>query len=266
MIGVVARAEAASEAVHSGIENDPFPMRFGVRNYAPIDPPIAIDIDLCRELDFFRDRDMTTRTVPSLVQVTRAVSEHDFRLLTERADSETENEPAPPSPPSAPPQGSRKALGRRMSPATVFKYLERALQEGLGRREFGPADMKQVDEFFGEPLSCVYCGSSEWALWDHLVPAIAGGETVLGNLVPACQPCNDSKGSRAFDTWLATRPVSDREVRVELLREYQRQFGYIAGRAESRLSPGRLAEFEDLVRRAKALQSDIEKFLRSRTA
>src|SRR5438128_636464 len=98
---------------------------------------------------------------------------------------------------------AEKSLGRRMYPATAFKYLERALQEGLGRRQFGSADKRQAKEFFGEPLSCVYCGSNNWERWDHLVPAISGGESVLGNMVPACQPCDDSKGRRPFDSWMA---------------------------------------------------------------
>jgi hypothetical protein len=155
-----------------------------------------------------------------------------------------------------------------MYPATAFKYLERALQEGLGRREFGSADMRQVKEFFGD--SCVYCGSADWDRWDHLVPAISGGESVLGNMVTACQPCDDSKGSRPFDIWMAARAIArpelsamDSPARIERLREYQRQFGYVATKAESRLPPERLAKFEDLIRRAKELQRDVEAFIRS---
>jgi len=51
-------------------------------------------------------------------------------------------------------------------------------------------------------------------------------------------------------------------VRIERLREYQRQFGYVATKAESRLSPERLAQFDALIRRAKELQRDIEAFIR----
>lgn len=157
-----------------------------------------------------------------------------------------------------------------MYPATAFKYLERALQEGLGRREFGSADMRQVKEFFGAPISCVYCGSDDWDRWDHLVPAISGGESVLGNMVTACQPCDDSKGSRPFDSWMAARAIArpdaswaaDTPARIVRLREYQRQFGYVATKAESRLSPERLVQFKDLIRRAKELQRDIEAFIR----
>jgi hypothetical protein len=155
-----------------------------------------------------------------------------------------------------------------MYPATAFKYLERALQEGLGRRAFGSEDKRRVKEFFRD--SCAYCDSDDGDGWDHLVPAISGGEWVLGNVVTACKPCNNSKGSRPFDTWMAARAIAKPDAswaagtpaRIERLREYQRQFGYVPTKAQSRLSPERLAQFEELVRRANELQRDIEAFLR----
>lgn len=156
-----------------------------------------------------------------------------------------------------------------MYPATAFKYLERALQEGLGRRKFGSAEMTLVIEFFGD--ECVFCGSEAWNRWDHLVSAIAGGESVLGNMVPACQSCDDSKGSRAFDSWMMARAsakpdalwAADTAARIDRLRAYQRQFKYEATKAESRLSPERRAQFDELVRRTKELQREIEAFLRT---
>jgi len=156
-----------------------------------------------------------------------------------------------------------------MSPATVFKYLERALQEGLGRRDFGSAARKQAREFFGEPLVCVYCGSPEWKRWDHLVPAMSGGEAVLGNIVPACQPCDDSKGRKPFESWLPVRAsalgparVSEVPGRIKRLHEYRERFDYEHTTRESALSAERLSELEDLRRRASELQRDVEAFLK----
>src|SRR6266581_1192302 len=156
-----------------------------------------------------------------------------------------------------------------MYPAAVFKYLERALQEGLGRRDFGSTARKRAREFFGEPLVCVYCGSEEWKRWDHLVPAMSGGEAVLGNIVPACQRCDDSKGRNLFESWLPVRaralgPSWVREVpgRIKRLHEYQERFGYKHTTRESTLSAERLSELEDLRRRANNLQRDVEAFLK----
>jgi hypothetical protein len=160
-----------------------------------------------------------------------------------------------------------KSVGRQMYPATAFKYLERALQEGLGRRDFDAADERKVVEYFRD--SCVFCGD-DWERWDHLVPAISGGESVLGNMVTTCQPCNFSKGSRPFDSSMAARAIAkpdaswalDTPTRIDRLREYQKQFAYVATKAETRLTPERLAQFEDLTRRAKELQRDVEAFIR----
>jgi len=42
---------------------------------------------------------------------------------------------------------------------------------------------------------CAYCGVLSQALaMDHIIPLSHGGEDIIGNLVPACQGCNSSKG------------------------------------------------------------------------
>lgn len=48
-------------------------------------------------------------------------------------------------------------------------------------------------------LDCHYCGRSELRsvmTADHLLPLRLGGKTAPGNIVPACSPCNRSKGSQ----------------------------------------------------------------------
>jgi 5-methylcytosine-specific restriction protein A len=43
---------------------------------------------------------------------------------------------------------------------------------------------------------CNYCGTAlepEHATLDHIVPLSRGGESVKGNIVVACKPCNTSK-------------------------------------------------------------------------
>lgn len=45
---------------------------------------------------------------------------------------------------------------------------------------------------------CVYCGTAlglENATLDHVFPLSRGGDHAPGNLVAACQPCNQLKGS-----------------------------------------------------------------------
>lgn len=42
---------------------------------------------------------------------------------------------------------------------------------------------------------CAYCGGPV-ETWDHLVPITLGGETVPGNMVPACRSCNSRKRAK----------------------------------------------------------------------
>ncbi|MDA1188934.1 MAG: HNH endonuclease [Chloroflexi bacterium] len=90
----------------------------------------------------------------------------------------------------------------KITPAYGFSYIsERSLRECLGRRQFRHDEMKQVAEWFAayEPQpSCAFCGDKQVHRWDHLIPIREDGETVVGNMVMACQPCDDSKGRRLF--------------------------------------------------------------------
>jgi 5-methylcytosine-specific restriction endonuclease McrA len=56
-----------------------------------------------------------------------------------------------------------------------------------------------VDRYRGR---CAYCGVSPHVLTqDHVVPVARGGAHELGNIVPACQACNSSKGDKLLDEW-----------------------------------------------------------------
>lgn len=51
---------------------------------------------------------------------------------------------------------------------------------------------------------CWYCGRADLALaLDHVFPRSRGGNDDPENLVPACQPCNSSKGARTPEEWRA---------------------------------------------------------------
>ncbi len=54
---------------------------------------------------------------------------------------------------------------------------------------------------------CLYCGDAEQPLTiDHIRPRKLGGTHDRGNLAPACQSCNSSKGARPLLVWLGRRP------------------------------------------------------------
>lgn len=55
------------------------------------------------------------------------------------------------------------------------------------------------------PDDCAYCGTA-CESWDHVIPMSRGGANTLDNLVPCCWPCNQDKGNRTPEEWLAGMP------------------------------------------------------------
>ena len=154
---------------------------------------------------------------------------------------------------------------QRMTTGFAFSCIHRAISEGLALRRFGKPEMKQVLEFFGDN-ACVFCGTRPFDRWDHLVAVRIGGDTVLGNMVPACSRCDSSKQDRPFGTWMygesrdspVSRGVADVDWRHQRLHEYMKRFGYM-GLDPTARSPR--AEFEKLESRINELRSEIELFI-----
>ena len=155
----------------------------------------------------------------------------------------------------------------RITPAFAFSYVNRALQECLGRRDFGRRQMEQVVSFFGgEPARCAFCGSPEVRRWDHLVAVKNGGETVLGNMVPACAACDDSKQDNPYDTWLRAQASSSDSPetidtvgrRIERLRSYVAHFQYRHIPLDDRLTHEELTLLYELQVQARQLRTEIE--------
>jgi hypothetical protein len=83
-------------------------------------------------------------------------------------------------------------------------------------------------------VECIYCGDKCNA-WDHLRPIVVGRRPTgyiseIANLVPACQPCNSSKGNSQWKQWMLggapqcpkSRNVTEVEKRVLRLEAYER--------------------------------------------
>ncbi|MFI2188009.1 HNH endonuclease [Streptomyces sioyaensis] len=51
--------------------------------------------------------------------------------------------------------------------------------------------------------ACAYCGAHATHL-DHVTPLSKGGADVESNIVPACAPCNLSKGAKTLAEWSLT--------------------------------------------------------------
>ena len=64
--------------------------------------------------------------------------------------------------------------------------------------------------------ACAYCGSTTDLHQDHFIP-ISHPDcpgTVVGNMVPACGPCNLSKGAKHPHTWVADEATLTRVDRI----------------------------------------------------
>jgi hypothetical protein len=84
-----------------------------------------------------------------------------------------------------------------------------------------------------DDLRCSYCGQ-KYNTWDHLRPLVTGRKPTgfiseIANLVPACNPCNSSKGGSYWKDWMfgkasgspASRRIPDVEARAVRLHAYE---------------------------------------------
>lgn len=60
----------------------------------------------------------------------------------------------------------------------------------------------RINVFTRDGFKCQYCGTKQFMSklnYDHVIPRKQGGKTVWENIVTACYPCNDRKGSKTVE-------------------------------------------------------------------
>lgn len=107
--------------------------------------------------------------------------------------------------------------------------LVRYLLSNLGQESFSKEDWKAVKAAFAD--ACAYCGRLGTVEMDHAIPLsrLQLGEHRLGNLVPACPPCNGKKSHLRFRPYLEAKYRHDpREAaaRIELVEAHMARHGY----------------------------------------
>lgn len=161
-------------------------------------------------------------------------------------------------------------IPQRTTTGFAFSIVDRAIKEGLARRQFGKAEAEEVLDFFGNnPPQCVYCGSIDVKRWDHLLPISEGGETVVGNMVPACSKCDDSKGKRYYKEWIdsnaqcspKSRKVKDINGRINLIETYMKRFNYVPRDIDERLTQSEKKRLRGIRRKLQEVRTDIETFI-----
>lgn len=161
-------------------------------------------------------------------------------------------------------------IPQRTTPGFSFSIVERALLECIAVRQFGRREVEEVLAFFGtSPPACTFCGAVPIQRWDHLVPVSRGGDTTLGNIVPACAKCDDSKRDLPYEEWAmssapgspASRGIEDLPGRLAVIRSYVLKYGYRPLPPEERLAPEELAQFAVLREDLRRLRRDFDQFI-----
>jgi len=155
----------------------------------------------------------------------------------------------------------------RMTTGFAFTFIERCIKESFANRHFGKPQMQQViDELCPQSPQCVYCGSMDLRRWDHLYPVAAGGDTVVGNMVPACGRCDDSKQDLPYREWVTSsaryspksQGVTDLDVRLARLDSYVSRHKYSPRPIEQRLTQAEAAELARIRGKAAELRRDLD--------
>ncbi len=87
---------------------------------------------------------------------------------------------------------------RNRNPERVAAYARkrRASRRGAAINDLTMEQWNRIQQAYGH--RCVYCGKKMKGRLsqDHITPLSKGGNHTVSNVVPACVPCNSSKGNR----------------------------------------------------------------------
>jgi hypothetical protein len=152
----------------------------------------------------------------------------------------------------------------KMSAGLGLSLLDRAVKESFADR-CAKGDLERVRSYFLGlgAFRCLYCGSDKPSRWDHLHAVSRGGDTVPGNLVPACQRCDDSKQDKDVEEWAQGkskhRPNLDALPRIqEEIRAYQAHFAHGPREFEAKLSDVQLAKYRRFRKEIDALRIHLQ--------
>ena len=82
-----------------------------------------------------------------------------------------------------------------------YQQSRRVLKAALPTFKVSDRDWRRLQARYHH--SCAYCAcASEKVTMDHVVPLVRGGGHSIGNLLPACQKCNSSKGHKLLVEWM----------------------------------------------------------------
>ena len=159
---------------------------------------------------------------------------------------------------------SGKKLPAKTYPGFGLSMVERSIREFFAER-CTSQDLSRIREYFANDgaLHCAYCDAPSPDRWDHIHPVSRGGDTVPGNLVPACRRCDDSKQDKTLDEWAESngryRPA---EGQVPIIRRriegYQEHFQYVPQDFEDKLSPAQKEKYRRIREQLESLRKVLK--------
>ena len=134
-----------------------------------------------------------------------------------------------------------------------------------------------------DTIECIYCGNNSTD-WDHLFALVknkrpSGFFSDIGNMVPACGPCNQSKSGQDWKAWMlgnaknspTTRGVTDVAERIRVIEKHIKTSGLRAKNIEDYIDNSELEEYwksleeiHSAMSKAQNLASRIQSQLQSR--
>ena len=158
-----------------------------------------------------------------------------------------------------------RKLPIKVSAGLGLSLIDRAVKEAFAARCL-VSDLEDLRSYFeaGGEIRCFYCDAPEPTRWDHLHAVTRGGDTVPGNLVPACGRCDDSKQDRDIDEWVRSTskhrpPTGSLAALQDKVVAYRERFAYSAQAFEARLSPDQLARYQRFRTEIDALRRHLER-------
>jgi hypothetical protein len=125
--------------------------------------------------------------------------------------------------------------------ALGLSMIDRAFKDAHATR-CCTSDLASLKQYFQKDglILCLYCGEKQADRWDHYYPVSKGGDTVVGNLVPACAICDDSKQALTLDEWAAGsgkhRPSPARLRMIhKSIKQYVKKFAYVERHFEAKM-------------------------------
>lgn len=147
-------------------------------------------------------------------------------------------------------------------------HVSRGLREIVAPRQTMPGkEWEEIKRSFDD--RCSYCGQgatieNRGIVADHVVPATEFGEFVKGNVIPACQTCNDSRGNRCWREYINTKQGDDLPFRISKIEQQLEANPYTAPTPDTVLTSQELEKYNLILEQWKSINIQAKELYHSK--